>query len=116
MSKMIKAMIRITLALGLALPAASAPAATRGGGGWNPCAGLRDPLALWACWSAGGGGEGLLAAACVPKSACPPKDQNGKPVLSCYYESDYKTVWRCILFCDYGGAFPWGSDGGNHCD
>jgi hypothetical protein len=79
---------------------------------WSPCGGAQDPQGLWQCWRTGAD----KAAACVPKTACPPKDQNGEPVKSCYYEKGFSTGFRCILFCDYGGAFPWGSDGGTHCD
>jgi hypothetical protein len=81
-------------------------------GAWSPCGGAREPQALWRCWSAGEDKVG----GCVPKTACPPRDQNDKPVLSCYYEKSFSTGYRCILFCNYGGAFPWGSDGGTHCD
>jgi hypothetical protein len=101
----------LILALGVTLPAAQPPT------GWNPCGGLKDPAALWQCWGAARGGpEGFLAATCVAKTACPAKDQHGKPVLNCYYESSFSTGFRCILFCNYGGSFPWGTDGGNNCD
>jgi len=112
MYKYMKFIAESALVLGLALPAAAGAGQATG---WTPCAPSGDPGSLWSCWS-GGSGEGLLAAACVPKSVCPARDQNGKPVLKCWYESDYKTGWRCILFCDYGGAYPWGSDGGTRCD
>ncbi len=117
MSRIIQAPA-MALALGLSLAAASpAPSPSQPPAGWNPCGALKDPRALWECWGGRSAGqEGLLAATCVAKTSCPAKDQNGKPVLNCYYESDYKTGWHCILFCNYGGNYPWGSDGGTHCD
>jgi len=118
MDKIMKSILEAGLALGLMLPATAAPgvpAGSRPEPGQNACGDAGDPHSLWECWR-GGAGDRPLAAACVPKSACPARDQNGKPVLNCYYESDYKTGWRCILFCNYGGASPWGSDGGDNCD
>jgi hypothetical protein len=104
----------------LAWPLVAAPPApgpTVRQDGWNPCGELKDPLALWNCWAGTGGShEGVLATTCAAKSVCPPKDQRGKPVLNCYYEDDWKTGYRCILFCNYGATYPWGSDGGNGCN
>jgi len=105
------------LAIALALPLAAAPSAPPANVGWDPCGGVKDPQHLWACWGgAAGGHDGVLATTCVPKTACPPTDQRGKPVLSCYYQDNFSTGFRCILFCNYGGPFPWGSDGGNNCN
>jgi hypothetical protein len=94
------------LSVRLALAVALAPALA--GASPGP-----SPQHLWAAWRNGGTGR---LASCVPASTCPPVDQAGRKVQKCWYESDFKTGWRCILFCDYGGDAPWGSDGGNHCD
>jgi hypothetical protein len=103
--------------LALPLAAAKAPAATQPGNAWSPCGDVKEPRALWACWGGrNGSGEGVKAATCVKKTACPPRDQHDKPVLNCHYESSFSTGFRCIVFCNYGGAFPWGSDGGSNCD
>jgi hypothetical protein len=94
-----------------------APAASQPGNGWSPCGNVKDPQALWRCWGGRDGShDGVSQTTCVPKTACPPLDQRHKPVLNCYYESSFATGFRCILFCNYGGAYPWGSDGGSNCD
>jgi hypothetical protein len=107
-----------SLALSLALPlAGAAPSPPRPPIGWTPCGELRDAQALWNCWAGTDGSHpGIEAAACVPGGACPPTDQGGHLVLNCYYEKSWRTGFNCILFCNYGGAFPWGSDGGPNCD
>ena len=98
-----------------AIPPSQPPSRQPTGG--DPCANLQDPQALWECWGSGQGNPwGPAATGCVAKSACPPRDQLGKPVLNCTYESSWRTGFRCLLFCNYGGASPWGSDGGKHCD
>lgn len=84
--------------------------------GQDSC-GAQDPRSLWECWRGGQGTrERPWASPCTAKTACPPVDPGGKPVQGCKYESSWRTGFRCILFCDYGGAAPWGSDGGTHCD
>jgi hypothetical protein len=70
-----------------------------------------SPQALWESWR-----SGAPLATCVTKATCPPRDQAGRAVKSCYYESGFETGFRCIVFCEYGGPSPWGSDGGSHCD
>lgn len=104
----------LTLAAGLlSMPGAAASPQS----GWDPCGSLRDPRVLWDCWAGRAGGhEGVKAATCAAKNVCPPLDQRGKPVLNCYYERGFSTGFRCILFCNYGGPYPWGSDGGNNCN
>jgi hypothetical protein len=99
------------------LGAAPAPAPIQSQGGWDPCGAVKDPASLWRCWSAGAAGaEGVRAAACVPKTACPPLDERQKPVLNCWYERGFRTGFRCILFCNYGDTNPWGSDGSGNCN
>ena len=88
------------------------PEASRPPEGRVSCPDPQDPRSLWECWSGGQGSPGgALAGTCVPKSACPPRDQLGRPVLDCTYENSWRTGFRCLLFCNYGGAAPWGSDG-----
>ena len=109
-----------TAALAFALPTAPATAAppmAQPPTGWSPCGELRDAQALWDCWAGSTGShEGILAATCVPKGLCPPTDPTGRKVLTCTFVKSWQTGFRCILFCNYGGAFPWGSEGGHGCD
>ena len=109
-----------SLMLALAQPMAGAPASpapAQPPTGWTPCGELRDPQALWHCWAGTDGShEGIRAAACVPKGNCPPADQAGRKVLNCTFEKSWQTGFRCILFCNYGGTYPWGSDGGQGCN
>jgi hypothetical protein len=119
MSRSAKAAVSAAIALALSLPMAAdtpAPAAAPSGGGWTPCGEVKDAQSRWECWGGRNGSrDEVMQTTCVPKTACPPEDQHGKPVLNCYYQSSFSTGYRCILFCNYGDAFPWGSDGGNNC-
>jgi hypothetical protein len=96
----------------IALAVALAPALAGASPG-RPDTLAPSPQSLWESWRNGNTGR---LADCVPASTCPPVDQAGRKVQKCWYRSDFKTGWRCILFCDYGGDAPWGSDGGTHCD
>ena len=110
--------VALAAAFALALPLAGAtPASAHPTTGWSPCGELKDAQAMWDCWAGTNGSHGgTLAASCVPKGNCPPTDQSGHKILNCYYESSWKTAYHCILFCNYGGTFPWGTDGGNNCN
>ncbi len=101
----------ILIAQCLMLAASAAPAAP----GWNPCRDLRDPSAIWECWSAAAGNHDGTLTTCVPKTSCPPKDQHGHTVQSCTYEQSFETGYRCIIFCNYGNNEVWGGDGGSNC-
>ena len=110
--------IPLAVAFALALPLAGAtPSPTQPATGWSPCGELRDAQALWDCWAGSNGGhEGIAAASCVPKGTCPSTDQAGRKVLNCFYEKSWQTGFHCILFCNYGSTYPWGTDGGNGCN
>lgn len=117
MPNVIRTLRLLGVVLALPLSAATGGPFPASDAGWDPCAGVKDPRSLWLCWSGSARDpDGLMAATCVAKTACPPRDQRGKPVLNCYYEKDFQTGFRCLVFCNYGGPYPWGSDGGNNCD
>jgi hypothetical protein len=99
--------------LALLAAAVALTPAWAGGSADRPGSRGPSPRQLWEAWRDGRTGR---LATCVPNSTCPPVDQSGRKVQKCWYESGFRTGWRCILFCDYGGDAPWGSDGGRHCD
>lgn len=85
--------------------------------GGDPCWDITDPEALEACWidaSAGSSGGGA-AKTCSTSSACPALNEKGKAVSNCWYQKDFKTGYKCILFCKYVDGIVWGSDGGTNC-
>lgn len=79
-------------------------------GGWCP-AGWIDKDAVWHC----GDGTDPTNSTGTPQACdskqCPPKDEKGQQVLSCWYEYGLKTGYRCIRICKYSadGSSNWGT-------